>query len=91
MTTMARTKPIHDEAIQIRIRGLDYTLTFQKLKALVDQIIGFGGWVVWSADSGEADVEYAGIFSATDILALGQDERKRFLFSVNMRALRKEQ
>ena len=71
------------ESVQIRIRSLDYSTGYAKIREIRDYLNSKGKTYI----SGE-NYRYENFVQITGILPLDKDERKRFLFTVNYTALR---
>jgi len=77
-------KPLRYEHIQIQVRGRGYSAVQQKCETIKDQI------VAWARFTTADGMNYKGIFPESDPFWLEQDDKLRYIWVVNFRAVRED-
>jgi hypothetical protein len=77
---------------QIRVRCVGYRESFNKLNEVAELLDQNGGFLSYGKQEDDPTVlyEYADILRTSDYLSLGFDERKRALWTVNFKAIRRQ-
>lgn len=85
-TALDKSEPVHEDPVQLRVRGVDPEVTFALAEKLLKHLYTLAPFDV---TSGTETVNYLGILHGSGILPLGWDERRRYTHAVNLRVHRR--
>lgn len=85
-TTLDKGEPVHEEPLQLRVRGDNPETTYALAEKLTKYLYGLSAFDV---TSGTETVNVLGILHGSGILPLGWDDRRRYTHAVNLRVYRR--